>query len=110
MVITHMSTTHTFEMEWTHRRETQKSSWLALWPEGTARAHLHRTLLKQPLAGGLVALIFFPYFLKILFILYLDRGEGREKERERNINVWLPLARPLWGTWPTTQACALTGN
>ena len=30
--------------------------------------------------------------------------------RERNINVWLPLTRPLLGTWPTTQACALTGN
>ena len=23
---------------------------------------------------------------------------------------WLPLARPLLETWPTTQACALTGN
>ena len=23
--------------------------------------------------------------------LFLDRGEGREKEQERNINVWLPL-------------------
>ena len=30
--------------------------------------------------------------------------------RERNINVWLPLECPLLGTWPTTQACALTGN
>ena len=29
---------------------------------------------------------------------------------ERNIIVWLPLTRPLVGTWPTTQACALTGN
>ena len=29
---------------------------------------------------------------------------------ERNID-WLPLASiPLLGTWPTTQACALTGN
>ena len=28
-------------------------------------------------------------------------------ERERNINVWLPLASPLLGTWPATQACAL---
>ena len=28
----------------------------------------------------------------------------------RNINVWLPLACPLLETWPTTQACALTGN
>ena len=36
--------------------------------------------------------------------------EGREKERERNINVWLLLTHPLLGTWPTTQACTLTGN
>ena len=30
--------------------------------------------------------------------------------RERNINVWLPLVCPPLGTWPATQACALTGN
>ena len=24
--------------------------------------------------------------------------------------MWLPLAHPLPGTWPATQACALTGN
>ena len=42
--------------------------------------------------------------------LFLERGEGKEKERERNINVWLPLVHPLLGTWPTTQARALTGN
>ena len=29
-------------------------------------------------------------FLKILFIYFLERGEGKEKEQERNINVWLP--------------------
>ena len=40
--------------------------------------------------------------------LFLERGEWREKER--NINVWLPLVCPLLGTWPATQACALTGN
>ena len=44
------------------------------------------------------------YFKNILFILFLERGEGREKERERNINVWLSLAHPLLGIWPTTQA------
>ena len=33
-----------------------------------------------------------------------------EKERERNINVWLPLKQPLMGAWPATQACALTEN
>ena len=37
-------------------------------------------------------------------------GEGKEKERERNITVWVPLIRPLLGTWPETQACALTEN
>ena len=29
--------------------------------------------------------------------------------RERYINR-LPLSHPQLGTWPTTQACALTGN
>ena len=24
--------------------------------------------------------------------------------------MWLPLTRPLLGTWPTTLACALTGS
>ena len=44
-------------------------------------------------------------FSKRLY-LFIFRGEGRE----RNINVWFPLACPLPGTWPATQACALTGN
>ena len=48
-------------------------------------------------------------FLRKYFI-YFQRGEGREGGRERNINVWLPLMQPLPGTWPATQACALTGN
>ena len=48
-------------------------------------------------------------FFKIIY-LFLEREEGREKERKRNINVWLPLAWPALGTWPTNQACALTGN
>ena len=49
-------------------------------------------------------------YIKHCIHLFLERGEGREKEREKNINMWLPLACPLLGTWPTTQACALTGN
>ena len=36
--------------------------------------------------------------------------EGKEKERERNINVQLPLAGLSLETQPATQACALTGN
>ena len=49
------------------------------------------------------------FFFQILFI-YFQRGEGREKKRERNIIVWLPLTCPLLATWPATQAGALTGN
>ena len=52
--------------------------------------------------------VFYFFFFKIY--LFLERGEGREEERERNIRVWLPLVHPLLGTWPTTQACGLTGN
>ena len=47
---------------------------------------------------------------KDFMYLFLERGEGREKEGERNINVWLPPMHPLLGTWPTIQACTLTGN
>ena len=41
---------------------------------------------------------------KVIFFnfmyLFLERGEGREKERERNINAWLPLM------WPPTRDLA----
>ena len=51
------------------------------------------------------------FFLKKDFIyLFLEKGERWEKERERNINVWLPLTHPLLGTWPAAQACTLTRN
>ena len=49
------------------------------------------------------------FFFKILFI-FLDRGEGMEKEREGNIHLWLPLAHPQPGIWPATHACTLPGN
>ena len=42
------------------------------------------------------------------YLFILERGDGRKKEK--NINVWLLLTCPPMGTWPTTQACALTGN
>ena len=68
-------------------------------------------------------LFHFLYFLKILFIyFFLEREEGKEKERERNISVWLPLVHsqlgglasnpfmfPDWESnqWPFgSQACA----
>ena len=53
--------------------------------------------------------LFFIFFI-YLFLEREGREKGREKEGERNINVWLSLTRPLLGTWPATQACTLTGN
>ena len=46
------------------------------------------------------------YLKKYVIYLFSERG----RNRERNINVWLPLEHPLLGTWPATRACALTGN
>ena len=50
------------------------------------------------------------------WLLILERGKGKEKVRERNINMrerntnWLLLYVPQPGTKTTTWACALTGN
>ena len=38
------------------------------------------------------------FFKKDFIYLFLERGERREEERERNISVWLPLIHPLLGT------------
>ena len=50
------------------------------------------------------------HFLKDFVYLFLERGERREKEREININAWLPLTCPLLGTWLASWACDITGN
>ena len=49
-----------------------------------------------------------PFLLIYLFIF--REKEMSEKEGERNINVWLPLAYPQLETWPASQARVLTGN
>ena len=40
---------------------------------------------------------------KDFIYLFLERGEGREKERERNISVWLSLHAPEWGLGPQAR-------
>ena len=40
----------------------------------------------------------FPSLFKDFIYLFLDRREGREKGRERNISVWLPLTYLPLGT------------
>ena len=79
----------------------------------TATSSKSKYFLKQTakLVWGLFVCLFVFFFSSFLrFYLFLDKGEGREIKRERNIHTWLPLARPLLGTWPAAQACVLTGN
>ena len=47
--------------------------------------------------------------LKILFISFLERGEGREKEGGKHQCV-VASHMVLLGTWPATHTCAPTGN
>ena len=50
---------------------------------------------------------FFKTYTCVYFTyLFLERGREGERERERNINVWLSLTRPILGTWPVPQECA----
>ena len=49
------------------------------------------------------------------FIYFTFRERGKEGKKEKGAmcqrNTYrLPLAHPQPGTWPATQACALTGN
>ena len=66
--------------------------------------------VKSLAANQLCCGSFLFFFFKDFIYSFLERGEGKDKERERNINVWLPLTCPPLGTWPVTQACALTGK
>ena len=54
-------------------------------------------------------IVVFSFLKKILFI-YFQREVKGGRERGRHINVGLPLMCPQLGTWPATQACALTGS
>ena len=70
---------------------------------------LNENLETLPLLEEDTEPMFFVCFKGFIY-LFLERGEEREKERERNISLWLPLMCPLLVTWPATQACALAGN
>ena len=104
---------------------------LEIWKQGVSRATAWEEKISLvPASGG--SLVFFslwlppsnfcfhftwpsPFYLCVFSpfsffkdFLYLFLVRGRKRERERNINMRLPLTHLLLGTWPTTQACALT--
>ena len=75
--------------------------WTLSWNERSCISFYYKVNICYPHLFG---------FFKDLIYLFLERGEGNEKEQERNINAQLPLLCPPLGTWPQTQACALTWN
>ena len=84
---------------------------------GRAQSPVYRVLapLLSPLSPPRklsVVLLFMDihFFLRLYLFIFRQWGRVGERERERNINVWLLLTRPQVEIWPTTQACAPTGN
>ena len=68
-------------------------SWPGIKPETFGLRHNVQPTKPQQSGRILNHFILF-YFILKRFYLLLHEGEGREKERERNIHVWLPLACP----------------
>ena len=58
---------------------------------------LEKIFAKHICDKGQVSKLWKHFFFKDCVYLYLDRKEGRERERERNINVWLHLMNPTGG-------------
>ena len=49
-------------------------------------------------------------FLRFYLFIFRERGREGEREGEKHQCVVLPFMCPLLGTWPATQASALTGG
>ena len=102
-------------------KESSKASYSFIWKFNSSQCqemllYIYPKILRNPFSfiaasedNRQSVMHFFFSFWDFIY-LFLEIGEGREKERERNISVWLPLKSPLLGTWPASQACTLTGN
>ena len=116
-VIINNSQVASFLRIWANRSHVPGGPWEGRPPQGHAGRTKPALSVRQifhPSIQGKGKYVLRKYRVEIFIIqliffnkdfIYFQRGEGREKERERNINVWLPLTCPLLGTWPATQAC-----
>ena len=64
---------------------------------------LETSFTKENINVNIIHFLLLRFFKKYFIYLLLERREWREKERERNINVWLPLVHPLLGTRPAPR-------
>ena len=68
-----------------------------LWDNAqTSEPHQPEQLVSN-LNTGILTLEFNSFKKKLFIYLFLERGEGREKRRERNINVWFASHVPPTG-------------
>ena len=72
-------------------------------------------MFPSPIEGARHPSFVNPFFKTDFIYLFLENGEGKENERERNIYVpekhQSVVSRTSGqGTWPTTQTCAPTRN
>ena len=50
----------------------------------------------------------YSFFKDCIYLFIFRQRRREEKQRDRNINVWLSLTHPLQGKWSATQACVQT--
>ena len=84
----------------------KKQEWFTCWWEAIRQSRVAPLLVKCLSCRAVaelhsdncdLALFYFNY-------LFLEKGEGREKERERTINVWLPAMCPgMCPNWESNQ-------
>ena len=69
-----------------------------LWQYSTVFEHILIYMYVTPTFAGELLVKTLHVFFLIFIYLFLQREEGREEERETNINMWLTLMHPLLGT------------
>ena len=57
-----------------------------------------------------VVLVYLFWFLRFYLFIFRERGREGDREEKKHQCVVASHTHPLLGTWPKTQACALSGN
>ena len=89
------------------QRQAYQSSWRIL----ETRVFKRKELTLSKVENNLFWYFSFFFFFKGFMFLFISTQRGREGEREGEKHQCVVASHmPMLGTWPETQACALTGN